>query len=430
MSSTPPPILPAPISSVIGAPTPARAAWVVPVHIAASSLVQSVWMSVVFITPILAKKHFKAADWQTLVITAAPTVFFTLSIFWNDLFRRRSFAMYMLLFWLVACAPAALIAFADNYTFLVIPYLIMCVGGAGLHPATGDLYRALYPAAIRGRIYSLVWGSSMVIGAAAGWFAGHSLDGHPDAYRVIYPVTAALQLLGAGMFMLLSHASGHSSARVHDASADTRSMWKRVTEPITHAREVLAEDPIFARYEASFMTYGVGWMICYALLPLLVTDKLRLSYESIAESTHVAYWVALAVMIYPAGMLMDRIGAVRTTGLSFLLLTLYPIGLMLSGDARQLLITSVVYGVAHSGANVGWMLGPVSLAPTPEKVPQYVAIHATLVGVRGKVFQFAGMALYWVTGSFATPLAIAALALAWSAVQMWQLDRRMGPRGK
>lgn len=417
------------LSPVDASATP-RPRWVIPAHIAASSLVQSTWMSVVFITPILAKKHFKAADWQTLIITAAPTVFFTLSIFWNDLFKRRSFPMYMFLYWLVACAPAALIALADSYALLVIPYLIMCVGGAGLHPATGDLYRALYPEKIRGRVYSLVWGSSMVIGAGAGWIAGHSLDDLPNAYRVIYPAAAVLQLLGAGMFMLLSHASGHSSARVHDDTADTRSMWLRVTEPITHAKEVLAADPIFARYEASFMTYGVGWMICYALLPLLVTDKLHLSYEAIAESTHVAYWIALAAMIYPAGMLMDRIGAVRTTGLSFLLLTLYPVGLMLSGDARQLLITSIVYGIAHSGANVGWMLGPVSLAPTPEKVPQYVAIHATLVGIRGKVFQFAGMALYWLTGSFTTPLIIAAIALAWSAIQMRQLHRRMGPRAR
>ena len=202
-------------------------------------------------------------------------------------------------------------------------------------------------------------------------------------------------------------------------------MWTRVVEPIGHMKEILKGDPIFARYEGAFMTYGVGWMICYALLPILATDKLKLSYEQVAETTHVPYWLAVTAMILPAGMLMDKIGAVRTTGLSFLLLTLYPLGLIVADGPTTLLIASVWYGLAHSGTSMGWMLGPVSLAPSPEKVPQYVAIHATLVGIRGKVFQFVGVGLYTLTDSFSVPLAIASAALLWSAVQMWQLRRRM-----
>jgi MFS family permease len=133
----------------------------------------------------------------------------------------------------------------------------------------------------------------------------------------------------------------------------------------------------------------------------------------------------MVVMIYPAGLLMDRLGPIKSTGVSFLLLTLYPLGLIASKTEHQLMITSVVYGFAHAGASVGWMLGPVSLAPTPEKVPQYVAIHATFVGIRGKLFQGLGVLLYSVTHSFALPLAIAAAAYTWSAVQMWQLDAKI-----
>ncbi len=402
-----------------------RARWVVPVHILALALIQSTWMASTFITPVLARKRFGAGDWQTLLITASPTVFFSLSIFWNDLFKRRGFGKYLLTYWLLASAPGALIAFANGYWGLLVPHIVMCIGGAGLHPATGEMLKWLYPDRIRGRIYSTIWGSSMVFGAFGGLAVGHWLDADHEAFRIIYPVAAGLQLAGVGVFVWLSRATGHGGERTHDAEKDTRTAWTRVVEPIGHMKEVLAGDPIFARYEASFMTYGVGWMICYALLPILVTDGLHLEYGAIAESTHVAYWLAMTAMIVPAGMLMDKIGAVRCTGLSFLLLTLYPIGLMLSADARQLLITSVVYGMVHSGASVGWMLGPVSLAPSKEKVPQYVAIHATLVGVRGKVFQLLGVGLYTLTHVFWIPLAIAAGAMVWSAWQMWALDRRM-----
>jgi MFS family permease len=403
----------------------ARPGWLIPTHIAAVSLVQSTWMAIAFITPVLALKRFGANEWQTLLITATPTIFFSLSIFWNDLFSRRSLPRYLMTFWMWAGLPLALVAFANDYWMLLVPHLLSCVGGAGYHPAAGELLRSLYPEKVRGRVYSIIWGASMVVGAGGGYVVGSLMDQHPDAFRVIFPSVAVLQLLGCGLFVLLAHKIGHTASRVVNRALDERSSFRRVAEPIGHMKDILKADPIFARYEAAFMTYGVGWMICYALVPILVTKKLGLSYEQIAESTHVVYWLAVTAMILPAGLLMDRIGAVRTTGLSFLFLTLYPIGLIFVGGPNSLLVVSAFYGLSHAGTSMGWMLGPVSLAPTPEKVPQYVAIHATLVGIRGKVFQLLGVGLYALTNSFTIPLVIAAAALLWSAVQMAQLRKRM-----
>ena len=362
----PPLTVPEPETAAAAAAHP-NGRWVIPAHILASVLIQSTAMATMAIMPVLARKRFGAGDWATLLITAAPTVFFSLSIFWNDFFKRRAFGGYMLTYWLVASAPGVLIAWTTGYISLLLPYLIMCIGGAGLHPAAGDLLKSLYPDKVRGRIYSTVWGCSMFVGAFGGLGMGRLLDAHEDAFRVIFPVAAGLQLLGVLVYIWLSHATGHGGARTHDGTIDNRSMWTRVVEPIGHAKEVLRDDPIFARYEAGFMTYGVGWMICYALLPILVTDKLNLNYEQIAQSTQMGYWLAMTAMIVPAGMLMDRIGAVRCTGISFLLLTLYPIGLLISRNAGELLLTSVLYGTVHSGASVGWMLGPMALAPSKER---------------------------------------------------------------
>jgi len=225
---------------------------------------------------------------------------------------------------------------------------------------------------------------------------------------VFLPVFAGLQGVGLIGYWLLWRLTGQRRELEKSGS------MLRLLEPVVHMRRVLKDDPTFARYEASYMAYGIGWMICWALLPLMGV-RMGLNYDQYAHSTQVAYQVMLVLAIYPAGLLMDRMGAVRSTALSFAMLTFYPLGLMFVGTEMHLIVVSALYGLAHAGANMGWMLGPVSLAPTREKVAQYVAIHSTLVGVRGAVFQFLGVWVYVLTGSFIIPLAMAALGFGVSA---------------
>lgn len=377
-----------------------------------------------FILPVLVRKRFGATDWPTLVVTSAPTVFFVLSIFWNDYFARRSMARYLAVYWLVACLPMAFVAFADNFWMVLVPHLISCVGGAGYHPPSGELFKRLYPDASRGRVYGLITCVQLIVGAGMSYGVGEWLSHNENAFRIYMPVAAVLQLAGVLVMVWIARRTGVSGTReLKEGRGGLR--VAAVFEPVLHMREVLRQDAIFARYEAAYMTYGVGWMVCYALLPILVTSKLHLRYDQIAESTHVSYLLAMVVMMIPAGRLMDRLGAVRSTGLSFALLTLYPLGLLAASSPQHLAAVSVVYGIAHAGASVGWALGPVALAPTPAKVPHYVAIHASLVGLRGTVFQGLGVLLYWATQSFVVPLIVASVAFIWSAGQMWRLHTRM-----
>lgn len=417
------------------APTPG---WVVPTHIVAASLISSTWFAVQFMLPVLAVKRFNATSWQTVLVTAAPMVLSVLSIFWNAALSGRRLPSYLAGVWLLMGLPLAAIGFADDYWHLLVPQLIACIGFAGYHPVAGDLLRTLYPERSRGRVYSWVWGASMCTGAAAGFAMGRLLEQDADAFRVIMPVAAGLQLAGVVVLMWLSHRSGHNAAR--NARLDLSRTGprepmslRRLLEPIVHMGGILRADPVFARYEAAFMTYGVGWMIVTALMPLVITKGLHLGYDRMAECTYVPYWLAMTVMIVPAGMLMDRLGVARSTALSFLLLAGHPLAVVLAILAGPdgywvLLAASTYYGLAHAGANVGWMLGPVSLAPSPEKVPQYVAIHSTMVGIRGSIFQALGVGLYQWSNSFTLPLSVAAAAYAWSAWQMWGLRGRIAER--
>lgn len=411
-------------SSTVAPHTPRLALYLI-LHITAASFVHATSFALQGILAVIAIKRFHANEWQSLLITATPTIFYSLSIFWNDFFKRTKFHRYLTFFWLLAGLPLAFMGFAHNYWMLLIPHLLSCIGGAGYPPITGELLQALYPPARRGRIYSFLWGTTLIAAAAFGFALGKWLTHDPDSYRIFLPIVAGMQLVGVALLALLSRVSGHAAARTTDTSTNDNGHLAKLLDPITHMGRILKADPTFARYEAAYMTYGIGWMIASALLPLLVTKRLNLDYDQIAQSTQVAYLLALVAVLFPAGLLMDRLGAIRTTAGSFLLLGFYPFALIFVRDNTSLTWVSAFFGLAHAGASVGWTIGPVSLAPTPQHVPQYMAIHATFVGIRGKLFQGLGMLLYWFTGDFLIPLTVAGLAYFWSAIQMWQLHRRV-----
>jgi MFS family permease len=399
-------------------------------HGAGVVFVQSTQNAVFFILAVLARKRFGASEIETTLITAAPTILFVTGIFWNDIFRRSKLGKYLWVYWLIACAPLLLAPLITQYWHLLLVHILVCVGIAGYHPAAGELLRHLYPDASRGRLFSVLSGMNMLFNAAIGYGVGKMLDHDPDSFRWYMPVAGVLQGLGVAVFFVLAKKHGVIAARQPAVEAGNGGVVGRVLDPIKHMKIVLKEDRVFYRYEAAYMTYGVGWMVCYAMIPLMATDKFKLTYEQVAESTHVAYLVALVLALFPCGWAMDRLGAARTSGISFAALTLYPVGLLIASDAKELAIVSAFYGLAHSGTHLGWTLGPVSLAPTPAKVPQYVAIHATLVGLRGAIFQFLGVLIYKVSGSFVAPLVLAAIAFAWSAYQMLGLDSMLQGRAR
>lgn len=392
-------------------------------HIAGMVLIQSTQYTLYATVPIVALRQFGAKDLESVILTASPVVLISLSIFWNAVFQRSPLGRYWLLYWLVASAPMALAAFAHGFAALAACAVASAVGASGHLSATGELLKRLYPDATRGRVYGILQTVVMLAAAGLTYGVGRWLDADQEAFRAFLPIMAGVQGLGAFTLWALAHRSGAERAR-HRTPRGGEGLIHAAVEPLRHMREVLVQDGRFARYEAAFMTYGIGWMVCNALVPLLVTKKLAMDYHDIASSAYMTYQLALGLCMIPAGMLLDRLGAARATAWSFLALAGYPLGLALAGSRDQLAAATLYYGVTHAGVNAGWMLGPVSLAPTPAKAPQYIAIHATLVGVRGALFQFLGVYLYRVTGRFEVPLVLAAGALVLAAWQMMDLHRR------
>lgn len=404
----------------------ARPAVVLGLHILVMLVYSLLFANVFWLMPLLVRLYFGSdnldtRDWQTTLVTAAVPTFMMGSIFWAELLRRVRLRTYLAIFWLTAALPLACVALAQNYGQFLACHLIAAAGTASWNPLFGRLLKHFYSDAIRGRAYALLNAIGLGGSVAAIYAVGKWVEAHPDAFRIFFPAAAGLQLLGMAVLLWLSRMT-KADAKPRETAVGS---WKIPLDAVLHMGRVLRADRTFLRYEIAFMTYGIAFMFCDALLPVLATAKLGMRYEDYAHSTQMVEKIARLTLTLPMGLLLDRIGPVRTSGLGFAILGLYPVALLLAGSPTGIAFASIFYGAGLAAVTMGWMLGPVALAGSPDKVPQYVAIHATLVGVRGVLFQGFGMLLYKTSGTFLLPLGLGAMLFVAAALQMRALAVRL-----
>lgn len=408
-----------------------RFALVLAGHTLLSTLYYALFANVLWMMPLLVRLQFGSQnndirDWQTTLVTAAVPTLLIIAIFWGDLLQRLKLPTYLILLWLATGVPLAAVALAQNYWQFLACHLCAAAGFAGWNPLNGKLLKHFYGDKVRGRAFGIMNIVQLASSIAAVYFVGQWLEENPDAFRIFFPIASVGFLIGLILIEIIARRTGVES---HIADENPRS-WRDLFRPILHMGSVLRADRVFLRYELAFMTYGAAFMFCDALLPVLATDRLGLRYEDYATATQVAMRTAMVIATFPMGWLLDRIGPMRTSGLAFAILGIYPILLLAAAGPTGLGAASAIWGLGLAGVMMGWMLGPVNLAPRPDLVPHYVAIHTTAVGIRGIIFQGVGMALYKITDSFTWPLTLAALAFLWGAWQMGTLQSAVQRRLK
>ncbi|MCA9244292.1 MAG: hypothetical protein KDA32_10075 [Phycisphaerales bacterium] len=410
-------------------------------HALATFLISSGLGVAWFLAALIARKAFGAGDWQTFFMTVVLPVMAVASLLWSEWLRSAPLRRYLWRWWAVACLPLAMIAFAGDFWGLLACHALAAFGQAGWSPALSLILKRSYRDQIHGRAFGFL--SIAQVGAimASTYFGGRWLDANPEAYRIFIPVIVVLQAVGVWLLnstlpdepgagadaVPTTTPIGAMGVPAQEAATDRRAPAKRMS-PIAGMVAVLREDRLFTRYEAAFMTYGAGYMICEAMFPLYVTDALNLNYTQVATWAVMLRGGTQLVVSAPAGWVMDALGAARTSALSFAVLALYPLVLIFTGSTLGLGIGSAIFGFGLAGVLQGWLLGPVTLAPSPDRAPHYVAIHSALVGVRGVLFQALGIIVYLATGSFAASFALASLAFLLGAWQMMLLAKPIRER--
>lgn len=382
----------------------------------------SVLYGVLAMTPFFVRKTLGAGVWQTFLATSSVAFMCSLAIFWNEIYRRLGPGRYLTMLWVVAILPLAAIAvFTSAWPILTCLLLAASANGA-IQPFTADIMRACYPPDRRSRVFSVLKVVEQLVVMSVAWGIAAWLDRDEFAYRFIFPLSAILVGLG---LVLMYRISRETMFCERPQPQFTTSFGRSLLLAWHGMARALRQDPEFRQFEAGYTTYGLGWMMCFALLPFIVVDRLSLRYEEIVWSTTWSQNFTILLMLVPFGLLMERMGPIRFTAVSFLPLLVYPLGLLYVWNWPSLAGLMVLYGLSMTGMNLVWTMAPLTLARDAAQASHYLAIHATLVSVRGLLGQLPAVAWYAHMHGFRPILVLATGLFALAFVIMMRLDRRL-----
>ena len=329
---------------------------------------------------IILRRELGATPTQLAVLASTGAAFNVFSLLWARALDGRAPLPY-------AVWPG----FVARSLFLLVPWIhsawaFVAVLAAGsllmtiAEPANAAVLQRLYPRELRGRALGTVRmaGGAVVVALAAG--AG-KLMALVD-YRVIFPI-AALFGMGASL-----------RQRQMPVPPDTGGSGERVR--LCEAWTTVRNDRGFRGLLLAHFVFGSGIWLQIPATPMLFVDVLD------ASTAHVGVFAAIGgaaglVGNFLWGRLVDGRPSTQALRLVYLVGTLSPLVYYLAGSPWLLALTAVTEGLMTSGLDMVWMMCLMDAAGS-RRTAQYVAISATLAGVRGIVCPLVSAVLINTTG--------------------------------
>src|SRR5438132_14342374 len=141
------------------------------------------------------------------------------------------------------------------------------------------------------------------------------------------------------------------------------------------------EDHAFRRLLIASFLFGFGCWIQAPAHPLLAVDVLQVSASQVGVFASVAAVSTLAGSAY-WGWLVDRKSSLEALRVMYLIGATTPLIYYIAWSPWVLVASAVTDSLLAIGLELVWMMAVIDVAG-PQRTAQYVAIGATLTGVRG-----------------------------------------------
>ena len=291
------------------------------------------------------------------------------------LMRRRRPKNFVTLCWLLARSLFLLFALVTQVHWLLVVTAFFWLLEAFPSPGYTRIIQVIYPERVRGQILSVVRLGMVSAILLATPFAGWALD--QVGYRVLFPIAGVLGICATLLF---------SQLRV-----DEGPLPPRETRSVPSLWQLARHNRPFTMHLLSFAVYGMGGLLGYPLYAIVQVDRLQLSYTQIGFlglGQSVAWLVGFLIW----GRLVDRKGGLPVLRLNQLISVIIPLTYIWATADWMLLPAFIIQGLINAGVDIGLISTCIQLAEK-EKVVEYAAIQATIIGLRGLITPFLGAAL-------------------------------------
>ncbi len=356
-------------------------------------------------TGLILRRELGATPLQLSVMSAAAGACLLLSLAWARALHGRAPLPYLVWPSFLARAVFLLVPFAASAWSFVSLVVAANFFGAAAGPAQAAVVERVYPRAERGRALGAVRMAGAVLGIGLALGAGQLFE-RVD-YRWIFPAAAAVGMAGC-----LAQRKLEVPERASDpaaAGAGLGAAWAAVRE-----------DHAFRRLLVASFLFGAGCWIQTPAHPLLLVDVLNASAAQVGVFAAAAAVATLAGSAW-WGWLVDRRPSLDALRVMYLVGAATPLICWVAWSPWVLVASSVTDALLGIGLELVWMIVVIDVAG-PSRAPQYVAISATLAGVRGVLGPLAGGLVIHGAGVHAVYLIAAGLMLA----AAWLVAREVG----
>jgi len=302
---------------------------------------------------LILRRELGATPLQLAVMSSACGACLLLSLLWARAFHGRPPLPYLVWPGFVARGVFLLVPFVSSAWSFVGLVIARDFFGAAVAPAQAAVVERVYPRAQRGRALGLVRMAGAVLGIGLALGAGQLFD--RVGYRWIFVAAAVLGMAASLRLRRLAVPEPENGAG--EAPAGLLDAWQTVRD-----------DHAFRRLLIASFLFGFGCWIQTPAQPLLLVDVLQVTASQVGVLASVAAVATLAGSAY-LGWLVDRKSSLEALRVMYLLGATTPLIYYLAWSPWVLVASAVTDSLVDVAG--------------PQRTAQYVAIGATLTGVRG-----------------------------------------------
>jgi MFS family permease len=341
---------------------------------------------------IIAKKALHALDWQITILVMLWPLSNIFSIWWGKILEHsHSLAKYYILTGIVGRLSLIIMLFVtDYYQYLGLMILLFSFN-AFISPAQNAILQTNISPKNRGNIFGYTASFITLVSVIFSFVIGKILDVNEDWFRYFFAIVGIFGLVHAIIMSRIQLKKSHNTDKAFIS-------FKHIFyTPIARSLEVLKKNKEFAIFQRNFFIYGIAFMVLLPAIPKYLVEYLEMDYSQTFLAKGIISQIGILFLAPLAGRFFDKKNPALFTSLTFMLLSLYPLILLVSsfflGTSSVNYIVYFaffVYSLAMSGIIISWNISSICFAGD-EDVSMFQSVHVSLTGLRGLFAPFLGL---------------------------------------